>query len=151
MSKRFLSQPNIRRIVMLKNFALMPRISYSILWSIPIWIFLHIQNQSWFPGAVIDWVVVMFFSFVIEYVFLHRWIKAQDIRESRRALIDTLSYICFLLLLFVLALLLFLVLLTGNQDELTQKAGLAYAYVFLAAGHTACQCTRYTFGRYGSI
>lgn len=144
-------RPNHRRIIMWKNFALTPRISYSILWSIPIWIFLHIQNQSWFPGAVIDWLLIMFFSFVTEYVFLHRLIKSLNNKEARKALIDILSYVCFLLLLYVLSLLLFLVLLTGNQDQLAQKAGLAYAYVFLAVGHTACQYTRYTFGRYGSI
>lgn len=136
---------------MWKDFALTPRISFSILWSIPIWIFLHVQEKAWFPGAVIDLILIMFFSFVIEYAILHRWIKSQSMKELRKALIATISYVCFLLILNVLALLLFLVLFTTSQEQLEQKAALVYVYVFLVTAHTASQCTRYSFRHYGSI
>ncbi|OGG70871.1 hypothetical protein A3I99_03945 [Candidatus Kaiserbacteria bacterium RIFCSPLOWO2_02_FULL_45_11b] len=136
---------------MWKNLALTPRISFSIIWSIPIWIFLDIQDQNWFPSAVIDLFVMAFFSFVIEHVLLYKWLRLLNNRESRRQALELVIYICYLLMLFALVLLLFLVTFTSNTEELQQKAFLVWAYVLLATLHIACKCTKYSFGRYGAM
>jgi len=136
---------------MWKNLALLPRTSYSLLWSVPIWLFLEIQDKDWFPSGFVDWLLIVCFSFVFEYLLIHRWLKSQNSPGSRRAILRTISYVCLMLILFILVLLLFLVTLTSTTEEINLKAALAQMYLLIATFHTACMCARYTFGRYGSI
>jgi len=134
---------------MWKQLAMFPRVFYALLWSVPVWFFLHIQDQSWFPAAIIDLLVLVCLSFLIQYGVLHTWMKRQDTVADRRLRLDRTATHALLALIAILGFLLLLITATSSTEELGLKAALAYVYLFLVSLHTACACTRYSFRRYG--
>jgi hypothetical protein len=136
---------------MWKEFGMLPRVFYSLLWSSPIWLFLYIQGQNLLPSAIIDVTIVICISFLIEYGILHKWMKSQENKSDRHLRLDRLTIYSLLSLLCVLGFLLLLITATRPSEELQIKAGLMYVYLILISTHTACSCTRYQFRRYGTM